>query len=179
VSEPRCNIKFGIWNAHSVNKKSGSICDLVISKHLDILAITETWLTAADCTDNQTIAEILNTLRDYEFYNVPRLNRTGGGVGVLLRKGFTVEIKYSPLFASMELLYLQISCGSSSIRLVTVYRPLYIVTVFFDEFSTLLETHILAPGYLLLNGDFNFHMNVESDMLANSFKDLLESAGLI
>jgi hypothetical protein len=85
----------------------------------------------------------------------------------------------------MELLDLQISCGPSSIRLVTVYRPPRLKknhsmpAVFFDEFSTLLETLTLAPGYLLLHGDFNFHMNVESDILVNSFKDLLESAGLI
>ena len=96
VSKSKCNIKFGIWNAHSVNKKSGPICDLVISKHLDILAFTETWLSG-DSYKNHTIAEILNTLKDFESYDVPRPNRTGCGVGVLLRKGFTVKRKVGPL----------------------------------------------------------------------------------
>ena len=31
---------------HSVNKKSCSICDLGISKHLDILVLIETWPTS-------------------------------------------------------------------------------------------------------------------------------------
>ena len=122
VSKSKCNIKFGIWNAHSVNKKSGPICDLVISKHLDILAFTETWLSG-NSHKNHTIAETLNTLQDFEFYDVPRPNRTGGGVGVLLRKGFTVKRKAGPLFTSMELLDLEISHGSSLIRLITIYRP--------------------------------------------------------
>ena len=80
------HIRFATWNAHSMVKKSASICDLLISKHLDILAITETWLSA-NHPDNSTIAKILNTLKDFKFYHVPRASRTGGGIGVLLRKG--------------------------------------------------------------------------------------------
>ena len=38
-----------------------------------------------------TIAEILDTLKDFEFYDVPSPNRTGGGVGIFLRKGFTLQ----------------------------------------------------------------------------------------
>ena len=43
--------------------------------------------------------------------------------------------------------------------------------------STLLETLTTASGYLLLNGDFSFYMDVDTDTDANNFKDLLESAG--
>ena len=43
---------------------------------------------------------------------------------------------------------------------------------FFEELLT------LSPGYLLINGDFNFHMDVSTDTNANTFKDQLESAGL-
>ena len=35
-------IRMATWNAQSINKKSASICDLIISKRIDILAITET-----------------------------------------------------------------------------------------------------------------------------------------
>ena len=44
--------------------------------------------------------------------------------------------------------------------------------------STLLETLTTSSGYLLSSGDFNFHMDVDTDTDANNFKDLLESAGL-
>ena len=74
-------IKLATWNAQSVNTKSASVCDLVISKQFDILTVTESWIS----NDNNTIAQILNTLKD-----APRMNRDGGGVGVFLRKGFKV-----------------------------------------------------------------------------------------
>ena len=50
--------------------------------------------------------------------------------------------------------------------------------IFFNEFSTLLEMLTLAPGYLLINGDFNFHMDLPTDASTSTFDDLLESAGL-
>ena len=42
----------------------------------------------------------------------------------------------------------------------------------------LLETLTLVSDYLLLTGDFNFHMDEENDAAVNVFKDLLESACL-
>jgi hypothetical protein len=177
------NIKFGIWNAQSINKKSAPICDLIISKHLDILAVTETWISGC-AYDSNTVAEILNTLKDFEFHDIPRQNRAGGGVGIFLRKGFTVQRRDCIPFTSMEYMDVDISHGSSSIRLVTIYRLCRskknraTPATFFEEFSTLLELLTLFPGYLLINGDFNFHMDVSTDTNANTFKDQLESAGL-
>ena len=178
-------IKFATWNAHSVNRKSATICDLIISKQLDILAVTETWQTEIEFHDNNSIAEILNTLVDYDFYHVPRLNRAGGGTGVFLRKGFSVHKNDTPIFTSMECIDLTIKPDSrSSIRLITVYRPTRsqknraTVSTFFNEFSLLLESVNLTPGYLLINGDLNFHMDVSDNVNASAFRDLLESAGL-
>ena len=106
------NIKFGIWNAQSKNKISASICDLIISKHLDILAVTETWMSGC-AYDSNTVAEILNTLKDFEFHDIPRQNRAGGGVGILLRKGFTVLRRDCIPFTSMEYMDVVISHGTS------------------------------------------------------------------
>ena len=178
-------IKFATWNAHSVNRKSATICDLIISKQLDILAVTETWQTEIEFHDNNSIAEILNTLVDYDFYHVPRLNRAGGGTGVFLRKRFSVHKNDTPIFTSMECIDLTIKPDSrSSIRLITVYRPTRsqknraTVSTFFNEFSLLLESVNLTSSYLLINGDLNFHMDVSDNVSASAFRDLLESAGL-
>lgn len=176
-------IRFATWNAHSLNKKSATVCDIIISKRLDILAITESWLSG-DYHNNNTIAEILNTLNDFNFHHVPRVNRTGGGVGVFLRKGFTVLKNEWQPFSSMECMDLFISSGRSSIRLITIYRPPQskknraTPSTFFQEFSSLLEVVSLTPGYLLLNGDFNFHMELQNDAHASTFRELLQSAGL-
>ena len=176
-------LNFRVWNIQSTNKKSSSICDLIISKCLDILTITKTWISG-NAYDNNTIAEVSNTLNDFQFHYLSRLNCTGGGDGVFLHKGFTIHRRDCIPFTSMEYLDLDISHGTSLIRLVTIYRlprskkNLTTVATFFQQFSTLIELLILAPSYLLLNGDFNFHMDVKTDASANTFKDLLESVGL-
>ena len=93
----------------------------------------------------------------------PRTDRNGGGVGVLLRKGFTANKRKDHIpFTSMEYIDLDVSCGSSIMRLVTIYRPTRskknrsTPSIFLKEFSSLLESLTLDPGYLLLSGDFNF-----------------------
>ena len=45
--------------------------------------------------------------------------------------------------------------------------------LFFDEFSMLLERLVSSTGNLLLNGDFNFHVNDPSDSTSSQFLDLL------
>lgn len=180
------SIRFGTWNSQSINKKAGSLCDLIISKHLDILSITETWLASdQQANNNNTIAEILlNTLKDFDFHHIARQNRTGGGVGVFLRKGFKVTKNESIPLTSMEYLDLSISHGTSTSRLFTIYRPppskknRTTPESFFKDFSTLLETIALIPDYTLLSGDFNFHMDKDNGTNANAFKDILDSAGL-
>jgi endonuclease/exonuclease/phosphatase (EEP) superfamily protein YafD len=84
----------------------------------------------------------------------------------------------------MECIDLFINTGGSSIRLITIYRPPQskknraTPSTFLQEFSSLLEIVSLTPGYLLLNGDFNFHMELPNDAHASTFRELLQSAGL-
>ena len=83
------NCKIATWNARSMTKKTAAISDFVISNDIDILAITESWLTG-DHRDSHKIADLKNTLTDYDFIDSPRVGRRGGGVAVILRKGFSV-----------------------------------------------------------------------------------------
>ena len=115
-------IRVATWNAQSMNKKSPSICHLIISNRLDILGMTETWINSDSSANNTTIAEVLNALKNFECYQVPRVNRIGGGVGVFLRRGFTVSKTEWQSFTSMECMELTISHGNASVRLITVYR---------------------------------------------------------
>ena len=131
------------------------------------------------------MAEVLNNLKDFEIHQVPRIDRSGGGVGILLRKAFKVTRNDSIPLPAMGYMDLTISHGTSSIRLVTIYRPPSSKkkrstpeAFFFTDFSMLLETLILVSDYLLLTGHFNFHMDKENDASVNVFRDLLESASL-
>lgn len=56
-------IKLGFWNAQSLQKKSVSVWDIILSNKVDIFAVSETWL--ASNGNNTSLAEILNSLTDF------------------------------------------------------------------------------------------------------------------
>lgn len=64
-----------------MNNEIAMICDLILYKHLDILALTGAWLTG-DPRDNTVIADLKLTLPTHDLFQVPRRNRNGGGVGI-------------------------------------------------------------------------------------------------
>ena len=93
----------GLWNARSLNGKSAILSDCIFSKKVDIMVFTETWFKGND-RDVITIAEINNILPDHQLIHRPRSGACrGGGVCVVLRKGFKVIQNTSELqFASFE-----------------------------------------------------------------------------
>ena len=149
------------------------------------MAITESWLTG-DHRDSHKIADLKNTLTDYDFIDSPRVGRRGGGVAVILRKGCSVTRHSVTSFKSFEHLDLTVSYGSTSARVVTIYRPTKskkkknteTVTRFLSEFSSLIEISMTNGTPVVFLGDFNFHMEDEMNRCTAALRDLLESADL-
>ena len=79
-----------------MKNKTTHVCDLVISERLDILAITEAWLTD-DYRDNHVLADIKTTLPGFDLHCAPRLGRRGGGICIIFRKEFIIKehVKWS------------------------------------------------------------------------------------
>ena len=79
----------------------------------------------------------------------------------------------------------KLSAHGRIIELVVVYRPPYSkehpvpASVFFQEFSTFLETIVLCPEVLLVSGDFNFRLDDPSDADARKFMELMDTFGLL
>ena len=67
-------------------KCSTSMIDFVVTSKLDLLAVTETWLRG-DERDSRVLADF----PDFNIISIPRVKRTGGGVCVILRKGFQIS----------------------------------------------------------------------------------------
>ena len=112
VSNYGPHLWFAIWNARSIKNKITSLCDLVISEHLDILALTETWLTG---NDSFVIADLTNTLQDHVIYHLPRTNR-GGGVAVIVHKGLIIKQMESGVFQSFKHLDLSVTLVNKTIK---------------------------------------------------------------
>ena len=177
-------IRFALWNAQSLQKKSGSVCDIISSNRLDIFAITETWLNSKG--NNISLAEILNTLKDFKVIQVPRENAKGGGVALFLRKAFTMTRTSRSNFTSFEHLDVSLSYGKFKMRLVLIYRPppskknKLTIPMFLEEFSQLAEILMGDNTFpLAVVGDFNFHLDTPNNQDALKFNDLLDSMNLV
>ena len=59
----------------------------MLSCNLDLVSVTESWLTSHDSI---TIADLTNSLEYYTVYHLPRSTRRGGGPAVVARKGLHV-----------------------------------------------------------------------------------------
>ena len=73
-------MRFATTNLRSVRHKSAALSDLMLSKHIDILALTETWLSAFNTS------ACLADIYPYGFclYQHPRRSVRGGGVAFLV-----------------------------------------------------------------------------------------------
>ena len=173
-------IRFALWNAQSLQKKSGSVCDIISSNRLDIFAITETWLNSKG--NNISLAEILNTLKDFKVIQVPRENAKGGGVALFLWKAFTMTRTSRSNFTSFEHLDVSVSYGKFKICLVLIYRPppsknnKLTIPMCLEEFSQLAEILMEDCTFpLAVVGDFNFHLDTPNNQDVLKFNDLLDS----
>ena len=91
-------IKFGVWNARSVNNKVDFISDIVISNNIDIFTITETWITQGK---EHSVCMLRDLLPGYKLKSLPRATR-GGGLALLYRSDFNAKLNGGQSYVSFE-----------------------------------------------------------------------------
>ena len=112
-----------LFGTGSIKQKTAYIGELIINNGIDICAITETWLRG-DHRDSHVIADLNNTLPNFQFHHIHRHNRTGGGVLVCRKKSINVRLNDTGLFSSFEYIDLSLSTSlNTPLRLLVVYRP--------------------------------------------------------
>ena len=92
----------------------------MLSCSLDLLSVTESWLTS---NDSITIADLTNSLEDYAFHHLPSSTRRGGGPAVTARKGLHVSRNEGCIFSSFEHFDSTITSGNKVFRLRKVHLP--------------------------------------------------------
>ena len=120
-NRPYCSppLRVGVWNARSLKTKVSSLCDLLLSRCLDHLSVTELWLTS---NDSIATADLTNSLEDYSVYHSPRSTHRGGGLAVIARKGLRFSRNKGCVLSSFKHFDLTITSDDKVYRLVTVYR---------------------------------------------------------
>ncbi|ELT97993.1 hypothetical protein CAPTEDRAFT_211458 [Capitella teleta] len=165
------NLLIVLINPWSICNKAEDINDFIIEYNIDILAITETWLTGTAC-DGQTIIALLPN--GYEIIHAPRRTRKGGTAFVYRQSLNFTHVAVSS--ASFEVLECVIK-GSIVLRICVVYQP-YTTALFMAEFSSYFAGLATSPRHLLVLGDFNLHVNDPLDKCAQDFLTPMSSLGL-
>ena len=169
-------------NVRSVKNKALSVADMVISRDIDILALTETWLGSA--IDDHVIHELVP--RGYEFHAVSRSGgKRGGGVAVLHKSGLKLK-KVSPRghFTHFEHANYHVMIHGVTFRLCIIYRPPpskrngLVNTVFFDQWSAYLDIVMLDSHNIIITGDLNFHLDNPAELDVRRFSETLADRGM-
>ena len=86
-------------------------------------------------------------------------------------------------YKSGETVGIQMRILSKDVHVLVIYRPPSSsgnnsMNCFMEEFSSLLEEYVVKSGWLLIAGDFNFHIDNTSDVSTINFINLLEAFNL-
>ena len=135
------------------------MCDYIVSQHLDILALTETWLGSA--IDDGVLRDLIPV--GYNIYHKNRNNRRGGGIALLFKEGIDITdlTNSDGQLNQFEHMEFSLRSGDVLFRLCVIYKPPPSTsnglrnTAFFDEWVLYLDQNAIISQELLITGDFN------------------------
>ena len=159
-----------LWNVRSLTPKTFLINDFITSYNLSCLFLTETWLT-----DNASVALIEASPSNFSFSESHRTAKRGGGTASIVQNCLRHTNILFDDFTTFEYHAILLKC-KPKILAVTVYRPEH-HSNFFDEFAEFLSLLHTQHDQIILTGDFNIHVDIPSDPIANEFLHLLDSMG--
>ena len=102
------------------------------------------------------------TPHGFSFLQTPRVNKTGGGVGLFVSNTFKFTPINLPSLSSFECISGKLECGRACLNILHIYRPPGPASSFFSELQDLLVYLASLPHDLVLMGDFNLHLESSS-----------------
>jgi hypothetical protein len=145
-----------------------SFCKFLLkSLVVDVLAVTETWLTPLD-------SDSFCSIPGYNGFRNDRIGKCGGGVCLYIRNNLEIKIlcKSPGNFTNNpEYIITDIKCKTGKILLCVVYRRSN--GNMFDNFIDGLSSHYIHYDYCIVAGDINIDFNVEmSTIKINCYRTL-------
>ena len=157
-----CNknlVSFCLINARSICNKTLLIRDFIDDRSLDIIGFVETWFTDSSTVDIATL-----TKPGYELAHFPRLNRRGGGCGLMYKSTLTlVSSKQIQSEAFEGMIVILKTERAKTLRIVIIYRPPGSpIDILIEDFSNVLQDCSAHSDEIILAGDFNLHSQQKS-----------------
>ena len=102
-------------------------------------------------------------------------------MAILYKSTVSIDIKSQGITQSMEYIDARVSFENTSCELIVIYRPgtnpndgqFVPVLVFFEDFTSILDSHDASTYDAVIAGDFNFNLNDCGSAEVSQFKDIL------
>ena len=158
---------FATVNARSLGSSGDHIRHMILHDDLDIITITETWLRDSSAYEAAKICPEGFTL----IRSDRKEPRNGGGVAILCRDELQPKKTKSSQFDSFEHDMISVCASAVKATVAVVYRPpSHSVGQFLIDFTTFLEDTLISDNNIVISGDFNIHMDNESDRICHRIK---------
>ena len=158
------DLQLALVNSCFVLNKTADIRDYVVSNNIDIVLLTETWLTSSDAVKRADVIPdgIRMTIRG-------RPAELAVGLVFCLKSGTKCKVVSSGELDSIEYVNYELICQKTNVDVHVIYRPPYsekhhiTTATFFEEFQTYLSQAVQITHSLEIAGDFNINMDTDTD----------------
>jgi exonuclease III len=148
-----CN--FGLFNARSARNKAAVIHDVMASNHLDVAALTETWIPS-DAPDAVKLDIAPSGYRVIHVARGTTAEKGGGGVAFIYRESIRLSVINIGQYGTFEHVAVKIVEQASSTIIVCIYRtPGSVTNVFCSDLSDLFDELLVLGSRFLVCGDLN------------------------
>jgi len=145
-------------NIRSLLPKIDEVKMLIKESNIDVLAISETWLS-------NIIPDSFVNIKGYNLYRKDRLNTMGGGVAIFIKENITHTIPTN-LTNDMELIHVQIKLEHRKPFMIScVYRP---PSASSEYLENIIECLTKASGHTddhIVLGDFNINFDLSENIV--------------
>ena len=178
-STPLKPIKIATGNVQSLKNKEQPLLHQLIDKDIDIMIVTETWLTK----DDTIWLEACDLNKDtYRIHSAHRQNGRGGGLALIHRTTNNTKLIAHGQTRSFEYATWQLTTKKNNITITGIYHPPPKNTItnsmFIDDITEHLITLLSTATNNIILGDFNMHINDVNSNDACTFVDTFTALGL-
>lgn len=161
-------LRVAALNVCSLRPKTEAVTQLLHNRDLDVLAISETWLSGQDAASACKIDGYRFLHRDYRV--------RGSGVGMYIRNN--VSFKKLSLNSALEHIGVILNINGRKVALINIYRNHDVnYEVFYDELEIIVSSASLECENIFILGDMNIDL-LRNNNVTIAYKSVLSELGL-
>ena len=173
------SLTFSLLNIKSVKNKDLIMHHEMVQNKIDILLLTETWLTSKETEKIWIDSSDLNK-DQYNLTSAIRESRRGGGLALIRKNDFKVKLDSNAEFRTFQFAKWYVQLMHSNITVLGIYRPPAGSPVkLLTEFTNWIIDVMAHETNLLVTGDFNLQINNENNENAANFMESMVALSLV